>query len=204
MSRRCVLGCGSPETLFIFPKTPWLRSRWLAFLHFEEGAISESSRLCSKHFTQESFKNWTRHKMGYVKFLSLTENAVPTVYTVGASQTLKPLTRDVACQCDPPTMKSVSVRTEKQKQKIRSKGVQVKPCWLQPVGTSCSDANSAPSCFTSIPIKRPRMEVSTISENSVSTSKHLSDFCEPDVKEEDIKKSVQTAYVNEWKSEPDT
>lgn len=196
-----MLGCGSPETLFTFPKIPWLRSRWLDFLHFEEGAISESSRLCSKHFTQDSFKNWTRHKMGFVKFLSLTENAVPSVYTVGASHTLKPLTRDVACQCDPPNVKSVSVRTEKQKQKVRSKGVQVKPCWLQPVDTSFSRANSAPSCFTSTPIKRPRIEVSTFSENSKCTSKDLSDFCEPNVKEEDSEKSVQTASVKEWKSE---
>lgn len=65
MARRCVLGCGSPETLFPIPKVPWLRSRWLGFLHFEEGGISERSRLCSRHFTRECFKNWTQHEMGF-------------------------------------------------------------------------------------------------------------------------------------------
>ncbi|XP_058654198.1 uncharacterized protein LOC131553500 isoform X2 [Onychostoma macrolepis] len=123
MARRCVLGCGSPETLFPIPKIPWLRSRWLGFLHFEDGGISERSRLCSKHFTRECFKNWTQHEMGFVKYLSLTDTAVPSVYTVGSSQSLKPQTRDVACQCDAPYLKSVSLQTIKQKLKRRSKGL---------------------------------------------------------------------------------
>jgi len=44
--------------------------------------------MCSKHFTRECFKNWTEHEMGFVRYLSLTDNAVPSVYTVGTSQSL--------------------------------------------------------------------------------------------------------------------
>lgn len=141
MSRRCVFGCVSPETLFPIPKIPWLRSRWLDFLHFEEEGISERSRLCSKHFTRECFKNWTQHEMGFVKYLSLTDTAVPSVYTVGSPQSLTPLTRDVACQCDAPSLKkSASIQTVTQKLKRRSKAIQVKPLGLS-IGTSCSADN---------------------------------------------------------------
>uniref|UniRef100_A0A8C1C5I9 THAP domain-containing protein 1 n=1 Tax=Cyprinus carpio carpio TaxID=630221 RepID=A0A8C1C5I9_CYPCA len=86
MARRCIFGCRTHGTLFPFPKIPSLRSRWLDFLHFEEGGITEWSRMCSKHFTRECFINWTEYEMGFVRYLSLTDNAVPSVYTVGTSQ----------------------------------------------------------------------------------------------------------------------
>ncbi|XP_058654197.1 uncharacterized protein LOC131553500 isoform X1 [Onychostoma macrolepis] len=196
MARRCVLGCGSPETLFPIPKIPWLRSRWLGFLHFEDGGISERSRLCSKHFTRECFKNWTQHEMGFVKYLSLTDTAVPSVYTVGSSQSLKPQTRDVACQCDAPYLKSVSLQTIKQKLKRRSKAIQVNP-FGHSVGIYCSESVGTclePSCFTSTPIKRPQIEDTTINDSSTCTSKQLSDVTyEPDIAQEGSEKSVHTA-----------
>lgn len=110
MARRCVLGCGSPETLFPIPKVPWLRSRWLGFLHFEEGGISERSRLCSRHFTRECFKNWTQHEMGFVKYLSLTETAVPSVHTVGPSQRLKV---SVTTAAKPQTLNTIKGRQQR-------------------------------------------------------------------------------------------
>ncbi|XDV39733.1 hypothetical protein PO909_008925 [Leuciscus waleckii] len=171
MSRRCVFGCGSPETLFPIPKIPWLRSRWLDFLHFGEGAISERSRLCSKHFTRECFKNWTEHEMGFVRYLSLTDTAVPSVYTVGSPQSSTvPLTRDVACQCDAPSLKkSASIQTVTQKLKRRSKAIQVKPL-SHSIGITCSADNVGtsvePPRLTSTPIKRPRMEDSAFSDSS--------------------------------------
>ncbi|CAM4697361.1 unnamed protein product [Leuciscus chuanchicus] len=200
MSRRCVFGCGSPETLFPIPKIPWLRSRWLDFLHFGEGAISDRSRLCSKHFTRECFKNWTEHEMGFVRYLSLTDTAVPSVYTVGSPQSstvvsettqqppprssdvehrltglptelhVLPLTRDVACQCDAPSLKkSASIQTVTQKLKRRSKAIQVKPL-SHSIGITCSADNVGtsvePPRLTSTPIKRPRMEDSAFSDSS--------------------------------------
>ncbi|KAG1926952.1 piggyBac transposable element-derived protein 4-like [Pimephales promelas] len=151
---RCVFGCGPHGTLFPFPKTPWLRSRWLGFLHCEEGGITERSRMCSKHFTRECFKNWTEHEMGFVRYLSLTDNAVPSVYTVGTSQSLTPITRDVACQSHTPPVKNVSAQTKTHKQKRRSKAVQVKPL-VHSVGVCVG--TGAP-CLTSTPMKRPRTE----------------------------------------------
>ncbi|XP_043113698.1 uncharacterized protein LOC122358031 [Puntigrus tetrazona] len=190
MSRRCVLGCGSPETLFPFPKIPWLRARWLGFLHFEEGGISERSRLCSKHFTRDCFKNWTQHEMGFVKYLSLTDTAVPSVYTVGSSQTSRRLTRDVASQCDPPFLKSVSIQTRTQKlKKIRSKAIQVKPIGYS-VGMSCSEGlgtSLEPQCFTSTPMKRPKIEDTATDDSSTCSSKQLPDVTnEPGITQEGV------------------
>ena len=90
--RRCVLGCTSGfDCLFSFPKTPWLRARWMEFIHFEEGGILENSRLCSRHFTVDSFLNHGQVRMGFAapSHLALQENAIPTVYTVGASPPLR-------------------------------------------------------------------------------------------------------------------
>jgi len=85
MVMRCILGCSPPQTLFPIPKVPWLRVRWLQFLHFDDGGVTENTRLCARHFTQDSFKNFRQHEMGFVKLLLLSDTAVPCVYTVGAS-----------------------------------------------------------------------------------------------------------------------
>lgn len=89
MVMRCILGCSPPQTLFPIPKIPWLRARWLEFLHFDEGGITENTRLCARHFTQESFKNFRQYEMGFVKLLLLSNTAIPSVYTVGASPSVK-------------------------------------------------------------------------------------------------------------------
>ncbi|KAI2668023.1 hypothetical protein H4Q32_004655 [Labeo rohita] len=118
MVKRCVFGCFPLKTLFPIPKVPWLRTRWLEFLHFEEGGVTENSRLCSRHFTRECFQNLTQHEMGFAKVLCLTDKAVPSVYTVGASPAAKPQTRDVSCQCPAyGQKKSVSVQTPKSKRR---------------------------------------------------------------------------------------
>lgn len=89
MVKRCVLGCCTHKTLFPFPKTPWLRARWLEFLHFEEGGTSESSRLCARHFSPECFTNLKQYDMGFSDFLYLIDMAIPTIYTVGPSPSVK-------------------------------------------------------------------------------------------------------------------
>ncbi len=89
MVKKCILGCYPHKTLFPFPKLPWLRARWLEFLHFEEGGISESSRLCAKHFAPECITNLQQYEMGFADFLSLIDMAVPTIYTVGPAPSVK-------------------------------------------------------------------------------------------------------------------
>ncbi|XP_016086183.1 THAP domain-containing protein 8-like isoform X1 [Sinocyclocheilus grahami] len=129
MAKRCVFGCLPNKTLFSIPRPPWLRSRWLEFLHFEEEGLTVNSRLCSRHFTPECFQNLTQHQMGFARVLYLKNTAVPSVYTVGASQSMKPRTRDVGCQCSAQTPKkstSVQASFPTPKPKRRSKAVQVK------------------------------------------------------------------------------
>ncbi|KAK7173262.1 hypothetical protein R3I93_003162 [Phoxinus phoxinus] len=111
--------------------------------------------------------------MGFVRYLSLTDNAVPSVYTVGTSQSLTPVTRNVACQCHKPSFNNVSVQTETHKQKRRSKAVQVKPL-SHSVGMSVGTGIGAP-CLTSTPIKRPRMKETVFDESSTYTSSQSSD-----------------------------
>ncbi|XP_056591124.1 THAP domain-containing protein 10 isoform X1 [Triplophysa dalaica] len=205
MVKRCVLGCCTHKTLFPFPKTPWLRARWLEFLHFEEGGTSESSRLCARHFSPECFTNLKQYEMGFSDFLYLIDMAIPTIYTVGPSTSVKPLTREVGCQCNVPLMKNVSVQavvTEK-KPKIRSKAIQVRPLLRHCASISCSEEDfsaslEAPS--TLMPVKRPRMQESTVkSTEGPSQCKeekvHPTDV--PDIiKEDDIKlEPCDSSYI---------
>ncbi|XP_016352828.1 uncharacterized protein LOC107696835 isoform X1 [Sinocyclocheilus anshuiensis] len=201
MVKRCVLGCYPHKTLFPFPKLPWLRARWLEFLHFEEGGISEGSRLCAKHFARECFTNLQQYEVGFADFLSLIDMAVPTVYTVGPAPSVKPMTREVGCQCNAPVLKSVAVqavRTQK-KPKRRSKAIQVRPLVSHCASVSCSDEDfpvKSESSFTLTPIKRPRMEDS--SEGSPYSSEEPTDdtYMPNIMKEDDIKlEPCESSYI---------
>lgn len=109
----------------------------------------------------------------------------------------QPLTRDVACQCDAPYVKSVSIQTITQKLKRRSKAIQVKP-FGHSVGISCSESvgtSLEPPYFTSTPTRRPQFEDTTINENSTCTSKPQTDVTyEPDVTQEGSEKVCQPLY----------
>lgn len=84
MVRRCVFGCSSPRTLFAFPTDPWLRKRWLEFAHLEDSGIRSSFRICDRHFSDDCFNNLGLFNAGMTCYLRLIENAVPSLYTVGA------------------------------------------------------------------------------------------------------------------------
>uniref|UniRef100_A0A673MQK4 THAP domain-containing protein 1 n=1 Tax=Sinocyclocheilus rhinocerous TaxID=307959 RepID=A0A673MQK4_9TELE len=170
---RCIFGCTSPQVLFAIPKEPSRRARWLEFLHFEEGGINANSRLCARHFTEDCFKNLKRYEMGLVQILHLSDTAVPSVYTVGVSMNVKPLTRDVGCQCAPKTVRNTGVQVafSTPKPKRRSKAVQVKS-WGPSLSCSTADLGTMydPPYLTSTLIKRPRMENSgTIEINDTSS-----------------------------------
>uniref|UniRef100_A0A8C1YZY8 THAP domain-containing protein 1 n=1 Tax=Cyprinus carpio TaxID=7962 RepID=A0A8C1YZY8_CYPCA len=192
MAKRCVFGCLPNKTLFSIPRLPWLRSRWLEFLHFEEEGLTVNSRLCSRHFTPECFQNLTQHQMGFAKVLYLKNSAVPSVYTVGASQSMKPLTRDVGCQCTAQTpKKSISVQASFPipKPKRRSKAVQVNSSGHPVIASSeyvCAHLETPER--TSTPIKRPRMEesVDEFNDRSSMTLTDPEDIThEPEITEDD-------------------
>ncbi|XP_042613795.1 uncharacterized protein LOC122145271 [Cyprinus carpio] len=193
---RCILGCAPPQVLFSIPKHPSLRARWLQFLHFEEGGITANSRLCARHFTEECFKNLRRYEMGLVRILYLTETAVPSVYTVGTSTNVKPLTRDVGIQCPAKTVTSIGAQAafSTPKPKRRSKAVQVKPlCPSMTCSTVDLGDNFHPLFKMSTPIKRPRMgnsadEINDTSSGTIKESTALDSTYKPDITQEDSQK----------------
>ncbi|KAK2899086.1 hypothetical protein Q8A67_010504 [Cirrhinus molitorella] len=132
--------------------------------------------------------------MGFAKVLYLKNTAIPSVYTVGAPQSMKPLKRDVGCQCiAQTTKKSVSVQASVSipKPKRRSKAVQVKYLGhpvITPSENVCVHLETPE--LTSAPIKRPRMEesIDDFNDRSLLTLKEPKDFTyEPEVTEYDKK-----------------
>ncbi|XDV11893.1 hypothetical protein PO909_000688 [Leuciscus waleckii] len=126
-SRKCVLpGCDHVQnrsvSLFKFPKNQHIKKRWINFVksHLDgELRITSNTRLCSDHFTQDSFINFRRRQLGFTDNpLLLVNGAEPTIYRLGLhppvvqttgaiigsacppmSQSL-PATRETECQCD--------------------------------------------------------------------------------------------------------
>ncbi|MCI4387120.1 hypothetical protein PGIGA_G00070560 [Pangasianodon gigas] len=126
MVRRCVFGCSSPRTLFAFPTDPWLRKRWLEFAHLEESGIRSSSRICDRHFSDDSFNNLGLFNAGITCYLRLIENAVPSLYTVGAPPSGTPSIRSIGCQYEKlRNTANISVQVNPPKIYRRSKAIQV-------------------------------------------------------------------------------
>ncbi|KAI5095491.1 hypothetical protein C0J45_13921 [Silurus meridionalis] len=126
MVRRCVFGCTSPRTLFTFPTDPWLRKRWLEFAHLEESGIRSSSRICDRHFPDDSFNNLGLFNARITSYLRLIENAVPSLYTVGAPASVTPSFRSIGCQYEKVrNTANVSVQANTSKIYRRSKAIQV-------------------------------------------------------------------------------
>ncbi|XP_051727731.1 uncharacterized protein LOC127500556 isoform X3 [Ctenopharyngodon idella] len=126
-TRKCILpGCenlqNSSVSLFKFPKNDDIKKRWINFVkrHIDgELRITTNTRLCSEHFTPDSFTNFHRRQLGFTDNpLLLVNGAEPTIFrpglylpvpptsgaTVGStcppmSQSL-PTTRETKCQCD--------------------------------------------------------------------------------------------------------
>ncbi|KAK7119553.1 hypothetical protein R3I94_021397 [Phoxinus phoxinus] len=130
--------------------------------------------------------------MGFADYLNLIDTAIPTIYTVGPTPSVKPMTREVGCQCNAPVLKSVAVQAvlTQKKPKRRSKAIQVRPLVSNCASVSCSDEDfpvKSESSFTSTPIKRPRMEDSS-EGTSCSSEEPTDDTHVPDIiQEEDIK-----------------
>ncbi|XP_056328804.1 uncharacterized protein zgc:113364 [Danio aesculapii] len=156
MGLRCLFGCDSTRSLFRFPTLTWLRAKWLEFTHFEESGINASSRLCHRHFSKYCFTNFEMVAAGFAINLQLSDTAVPTIYTVGASSSpSRPATKDVGCQCDPSRSFGTQVRHAMVLR--RSKAIQVHPVAKREstMRDVCGKILDSSVC-TSVPIKRQR------------------------------------------------
>ena len=87
MVKRCVVyGCkNSPAegiTLHEFPKEVNRCKQWVRFVQRTRKWESKpnTSHICSKHFSREAISNYFQVEMGVAKRLTLTEDAIPTIY----------------------------------------------------------------------------------------------------------------------------
>ncbi|KAM9836746.1 uncharacterized protein ACBR49_019177 [Aulostomus maculatus] len=95
--------------LFSLPRDEETRERWLRFLF---SLYAESLRVCSAHFTEDSFLNKAESEARSSARLVLREGAVPTetgTIVTSASQQTPPQHRHVGCQTDPePTVRRLA------------------------------------------------------------------------------------------------
>ncbi|XP_061650929.1 zinc finger MYM-type protein 4-like isoform X2 [Phyllopteryx taeniolatus] len=90
-TRKCVFpGChsfqNSSVSFFRFPKNEEMKKRWIDFIksHVDgELKIHNNIRLCSDHFTKDSFVNFYRRQQGFMAKLLLVNGAEPTVSLPG-------------------------------------------------------------------------------------------------------------------------
>jgi len=85
--RRCVLLCKDRSaTLFSLPRVEHVKRQWLEFIFATiPQKYSPNLLLCSRHFTEESFKNLYEFKCGFVSRLFLKEGSVPSVHGSASS-----------------------------------------------------------------------------------------------------------------------
>ena len=109
--RKCIVAdCGNTSlpgvrSLHDFPKTESLSLAWESFVRRTrsswEWRRSSYSRICSDHFTSESFLNFSQWKMGGSKRLNLQPSAIPTVFSHGRRQLTNPRSGfNIADDCD--------------------------------------------------------------------------------------------------------
>uniref|UniRef100_A0A3Q3F9T4 THAP domain-containing protein 1 n=1 Tax=Labrus bergylta TaxID=56723 RepID=A0A3Q3F9T4_9LABR len=86
--RKCIFpGCqnvkNSSVCLFNFPKDDEMKNRWIHFVkryHDGELVVSNNTRLCSAHFSPESFSNFHQRQIGFsYNRLWLVSGAEPSV-----------------------------------------------------------------------------------------------------------------------------
>uniref|UniRef100_A0A671Q963 THAP domain-containing protein 1 n=1 Tax=Sinocyclocheilus anshuiensis TaxID=1608454 RepID=A0A671Q963_9TELE len=79
-----VFGCkyqkGQTVSLHILPTDPKLRSKWVQFLGNDPAKLPPKTLVCSRHFPESCYKNFTMNKMGFARKLILKAKAVPSIY----------------------------------------------------------------------------------------------------------------------------
>ncbi|XP_016379803.1 uncharacterized protein LOC107717535 [Sinocyclocheilus rhinocerous] len=115
-SRKCVLpGCdhlqNSSVSLFKFPKNDDIKKRWIKFVkrHLDgELRITTNTRLCSEHFTPDSFINFHRRQLGFTDNpLLLVNGAEPTISRPGLHPSVPPTSGAIVGSTHPPISETV-------------------------------------------------------------------------------------------------
>ncbi|XP_056136932.1 uncharacterized protein LOC130113370 [Lampris incognitus] len=113
--RRCFLRCEGKFPLYGLPKKEEGKSRWLRFLsrtthphhHHQRQQHSPSPNpklvLCSLHFTEDCFLNWTQYTAGFCTRLLLKDGAIPTLLGRSGASGSPPATSSN----DPSTMEHI-------------------------------------------------------------------------------------------------
>ncbi|XP_035375805.1 zinc finger protein 569-like isoform X2 [Electrophorus electricus] len=108
------------------------KSKWLEFLSGVE--VTPNTRVCSRHFTADSFENWAQYTSGFASRLKLKATAFPTLTAGSVDAKLGTLqlpstVKHVGCQTDPPKRASVGTQLSigTLKRHVRSSGVLAVP-----------------------------------------------------------------------------
>ncbi|XP_057210105.1 zinc finger MYM-type protein 4 isoform X1 [Triplophysa rosa] len=107
LSRKCLFGCDHlRNSLFKFPKNDDMKKRWINFVksHLKgELRMTTNTRLCSEHFTPDSFTNFHRRQLGFTDNpLLLVNGAVPTIYRPGLQPPVTPRSGAIVGSTSPP------------------------------------------------------------------------------------------------------
>ncbi|KAK2825604.1 hypothetical protein Q7C36_019531 [Tachysurus vachellii] len=148
--------------------------RWLEFAHLEESGIRSSSRICDRHFSDDSFNNLGLFNAGITSYLRLIENAVPSLYTVGAPPSVTPSIRSIGCQYEKVRdTVNISVQVNPPKIYRRSKAIQV---WtvkqnadsdMDSESYECSSETARDHERTSVTAQEPSLSGSCISDDDI-------------------------------------
>ncbi|XP_042345621.1 uncharacterized protein LOC121945487 [Plectropomus leopardus] len=175
MAETCfVLGCNAAKgelvSVHVLPKDLQIREKWVQFIWKNRSVpdkLPEKTRICSSHFPEHCFENFTQKQMGFATKLVLKPDAVPSIYPGDTASTSQyggqpgisgsfcqtlPAVRHVACQTDPPETKSV--------RPVRSVGTQLSMKTLQNHFRSTATQAKIPSrdcgvCTLTFPLDSP-------------------------------------------------
>ncbi|XP_059907065.1 uncharacterized protein LOC132456737 isoform X2 [Gadus macrocephalus] len=138
MSDCAVLKC-HPElgtSFHYLPKDPVQKQKWLDFIYKYRVDVDENIegiRVCSAHFSNDSFQNHMQKAMGFAKKLILKHDAIPTIYPHvaavsgsqnGAAVSLVKKT-DVACQSYPVCAREIGLQCFLPAKSVRTVGTQL-------------------------------------------------------------------------------
>ncbi|XP_076828389.1 uncharacterized protein LOC143474720 isoform X2 [Brachyhypopomus gauderio] len=132
MYKCSVFGCKQEKgySLHFIPEKN--RAKWLRFLSGVE--VTSNTRVCSRHFTPDSFENWSQYSSGFATRLKLKSTAFPTLSGTGVDDRrsilqLPSTVRHVGCQTDPPRRVSAGTQLANgtMKRSVRSSGVLAVP-----------------------------------------------------------------------------
>ena len=84
MVYRCaVFGCGNTnsDNVSVFKCPDKVKRSWARFIKRTRAKWSSNNiHICSSHFTQDQFQNWTAVEFGFHSKLLIKKDAVPTIY----------------------------------------------------------------------------------------------------------------------------